>query len=282
MDLPENYFAVYDTARRYDEGGDLYHAIKLYKKTIRLAPDFAAPYRDLGRIYHERKEWKPAFHYWKKALSLNTEDREAWWHISLAAVALKKMGLAQSVWEKFGLDKMDLSQPYGLRLAYDGGYEILWVQALDPSRCRIMSIPHPGSKLRFRQMMLYDQRGEKGISVVGNRRVHVFDAVDSLKYSPYQTFSCLLHTNEQKVVDQLEKLCLESGLGFEVWSNASRSLTINHAKAFPEYYHDIVPKTDKGATLVAMAALHPAEVERVLNNWQIISLGQYSDFRSYD
>lgn len=281
MDLPENYFAVYDTARRYDEGGDLYHAIKLYKKTIRLAPDFAEPYRDLGRIYHGRHEWKPAFHYWKKALSLNTEDREAWWQISLAAVALKKMGLAESVWEKFGLHEMDLSQPYGLRLAYDGGYEILWMQALDPARCRIMSIPHPGSKLRFRQMMLYDQRGEKGVSVVGKRRVPVFDALDSLKLSPYQTFSCLLHTKEEEMINQLETLCYEAGLGFEVWSNASRSLTLNQADAFPEYYHDVVPKTSDGATLIAIAALHPAEVERVLNNWQIISLGQYSDLRSY-
>lgn len=281
MEFPENYFAVYDTARRYEEGGDLYHAIKLFKKTIRLAPEFSAPYRDLGRIYRSRKEWKPAFYYWKKALSLNTEDRESWWQISLAAVALKKMGLAQSVWEKFGLDQMDLNQPYGLRLAHDDGYEILWMQALDAGRCRIMSIPHPGSQLRYRQTMLYDQRGEKGFSVVGKRRVPVFDAIDSLKLSPYQTFSCLLHTKEEKAVLQLEKLCYEAGLGFEVWSNASRSLTLNQAGAFPEYYQDIVPKTGDGATLVALAALHPAEVERVLNNWQIISLGQYSDLRSY-
>lgn len=281
MELPENYLAVYDTARRYDEGGDLYHAIKLYKKTIRLAPEFPDPYRDLGRIYSERKEWKPAFHYWKKALVLNTEDREAWWKMGLAAIPLKKMGLVQSVWEKFGVDNMNLKQPYGLRLKHEDGFEILWMKPIDPGRCRIMSIPHPGSQLRYRQTMLYDQRGERGFNVVGQRRVPVFDALDSLKYSPYQTFSCLLHTKEEKMVAQLEKRCYEAGLGFEVWSNASRSLTMNHAGAFPEYYNDIVPKTSDGATLVAMAALHPAEVERVLNDWQIISLGQYSDLRAY-
>lgn len=281
MQLPENHLAVYDTARRYDEGGDLYHAIKLYKKTIRLVPDFAPPYRDLGRIYGQRREWKPAFHYWKKALSLNTEDRDAWWQMGLAAVALKKMGLARSVWEKFGTEAINTEKPYGLRLQHEDGYEILWMQPLDAARCRIRSIPHPGSGLRFRQMMLYDQRGERGYHVVGRRRVPVFDALDSLKLSPYQTFSCLLHTDSDREVRHLEQLAYQAGLGFEVWSNASRSLVVNQAGAFPEYYQDVVPKTQDGATLIALAALHPAEVERVLNDWQIISLGQYSDLRTY-
>ncbi|PHI19041.1 hypothetical protein CEQ90_14800 [Lewinellaceae bacterium SD302] len=281
MELPENYFAVFETARRYDEGGDLYHAIKLYKKTIRLNPEFADPYRYLGKIYSNRKEWKPAFHYWKKCVSLDTDDRNAWWQMGLAAVGLKKMRVAHSVWTKFGLDKADTSRPLGLRLKKVDGFEILWMKPLDAARCRIMSIPHPGSKLRFRQLMMYDRRGEQGYNVVGKRRVPVYDAVDSLKLSPYQTFSCLLHTASEKSVLQLEKLCQDAGLGFEVWSNASRMLTLNQEGAFPEYYQDILPRENNDATLIAMAALHPAEVERVLNDWQIISLGQYSDLRAY-
>lgn len=281
MDLPENYLAVFETARRYDEGGDLYHAVKLYKKTIRLNPEFPTAYRHLGMIYSDRKEWKPAFHYWKKAVSLDTDDRDAWWQMGLAATALKKLRIAQSIWSKFGLEKPDLNQPLGLRLKHADGFEILWMQPLDASRCRILSIPHPGSDLRFRQMMLYDRRGEKGFNVVKHHRIPVFDAVDRLKGSPYQTFSCLLHTSETAAIDRLERLCHDAGLGFEVWSNASRSLTFNQASTFPEYYNDILPKSNKGATLVAMAALHPAEVERVLNNWQIIHLEQYSDLRAY-
>jgi tetratricopeptide (TPR) repeat protein len=281
MDLPENYLAVFETARRYDEGGDLYHAVKLYKKTIRLNPEFSTAYRHLGMIYAGRKEWKPAFHYWKKAVSLDTDDRDAWWQMGLAATALKKLRIAQSIWSKFGLENPDFNQPLGLRLKHADGFEILWMQPLDAARCRILSIPHPGSDLRFRQMMLYDRRGEKGFNVVKNHRIPVFDAVDRLKGSPYQTFSCLLHTSETAAIDRLERLCHDAGLGFEVWSNASRSLTFNQASTFPEYYNDILPKSNNGATLVAMAALHPAEVERVLNNWQIIHLEQYSDLRAY-
>ncbi len=281
MKLPENYFEVFETAQRYDKGGDLYHAVKLYKKVIRLAPEFPDAYRALGKIYRKRKEWKPAFHYWKKTVGLDADDRESWWQLGIAAVGLGKFRVAQSVWNKFGFGTPDLTRPLGLRIRHEDGYEILWMQPLDASRCRILSIPHPVSGLRFRQMMLYDRRGVRGTNVVNNRRVPIYQSIDSLKLSPYQTFSCLLHTDDTKTVTALEQLCFEAGLGFEVWSNATRTLTPQHQEAFPEYYNDIVPRAKGGTTLVAIAAIHPAEVERVLNDWQIISLGQYSDLRSY-
>ncbi|MEL6275103.1 MAG: tetratricopeptide repeat protein [Bacteroidota bacterium] len=281
MELPENYLAVFETARRYDEMGDPYHAVKLYKKVIRLAPDFPDAYCALGRLYRKRKEWKPAFHYWKKAIGLDADNREGWWQLGLAAVALKKMNVARSVWNKFGYGKMDVSAPFGLHLTHEDGYEILWMQALDPGRCRILSIPHPVSGLRYRQTMLYDRRAMKGTNVVSRRRVPIFQAVDSLKNSPYQTYSCLLHTGAESDVQQLERLAFEAGLGFEVWSNASRAIALQHQDAFPEYYQDIVPRPDQGNTLIALAAIHPAEVERVLNNWQIVTLEQFSDLRSY-
>lgn len=281
MELPPNHWQLFEEARRYDEGGDPYHAIKLYKKVIRLEPEFADAYRALGRVYSGRKEWKPAFHYWKKALALAADDREAWWKLGLAAVSLKKMGLAKSVWTKFGYDKISFDHPLGLRIKHQDSYEILWMQPLDAARCRIMSIPHPGNDLRYRQMMLYDRRGWQGSSVVNGKRIAVYDAVTSLKYSPYETFSCLLHTGSEKKVRQLEKLCFEAGLGFEVWSNATRAMSIERKNAFPEYYQDLIPKAETDTTLVAMAAIHPAEIERVLNDWQIISLGQYSDLRAY-
>ncbi|MEM9836421.1 MAG: tetratricopeptide repeat protein [Bacteroidota bacterium] len=281
MLLPENYYDVYETARRYDEGGDLYHAVKLYKKVIRLQPDFPEPYLALGRIYRQRKEWKPAFHYWKIAISLNADDREAWWQLGLAAVALKRMRVAQTVWNKFGYGEMDVSRPLGLRIANQKDYEIIWMQPLDAGRCRILSIPMPGSGLRYRQTMLYNRRGLHGSNVVNARRVPIYEAVDSLKNSPYDTYSCLLHTGNKKKIKQLETLAFEAGLGFEVWSNASRTMSIEHKNAFPEYYNDIIPHAESASTVVALAAIHPAEVERVLNDWQIISLGQFSDLRKY-
>lgn len=281
MSLPENYLQVFEEARRYDEAGDSYHAIKLYKKVTRLEPEFVAAYVYLGSIYSKRKEWKPAYHYWKVALSLDADNKDAWWQLGLAAVALKKMRIAQSVWSKFGYDQLDLSLPLGLKVRNQQEYEVLWMQPLDAGRCRIMSIPMPGSDLRYRQTMLYDRRGKKGTTTVGKRRVLIYENIATLKSSPYETFSCLLHTSDQKSIKKLELLAYDAGLGFEIWSNTTRSMTIEHKNAFPEYHNDIIPKASNENTLIALAAIHPAEVERVLNDWQIICLGQYSDLRSY-
>lgn len=281
MEIPPNHLALFEEARRYELKGDAYTAVKLYKKIIRLAPDFVPAFEALAAFYQLRHEWKPCFHYWKKVLALDADRREAWWGLGLAAIGLKKMRLAHSVWTKFGLEKIDLRHPIGLQIAHPDGYEILWIQALDAGRGRVLSIPHPGSGLRFRETMLYNRRAQKGVSVVNGQQVPIFEAVGSLKSSPYSTFSCLLHTSEEKAIRQLEQLCFDAGIGFEVWSNASQAMQLKSVKAFPEYYHDILPKNQGNITLVAMAALHPAEIERILNNWQIISLKQFSDLCNY-
>lgn len=286
--MDPNYWALYEEAMRYDKVGDVYTAVKLLKKVIRISPEWAEPHADLGRIYHRRREWKPAFHYWKKTIALDADDREAWWHLGLAAVALGSMRVAATVWNKFGFDKPDLSHPLSLEVKGAQGYEILWMQPLDAARGRVISIPHPGSNLRYRDLMLYDRRQQTGTNVVEARRIAVYPSLDRLKRSPYQTFSCLLHTSSAKAIHQLEKLCYEAALGFEVWSNASHATRLQKSnasdaekKAFPEYYNDLVPRPDHGTALIAIAAIHPAEVERTLNDWQIISLGGYSDLRGH-
>ena len=288
MQLPPNYLDLFDQALRYDRAGDPYTAVKLLKKVIRLAPDYAHAFRALGRVYFRREEWKPAFHYLSKAVALDADDRDAWWQLGLAAVPLKRLRTARTVWAKFGFDRPELLQPLGLQLTHDDGFEILWMQPLDAARARIVSIPHPGGGARYRDLVLYDRRGQRGYNVVRQRRVPIYQSVTRLRRSPFQTFSCLLHTGSEESVNKLEELCRAAGLGFEVWSNAIRAVHQEAAgaseeerRAFPEYYSDLLPRAETGTTLVALAAVHPAEVERTLNDWQIISLAQYSDLRAY-
>jgi len=283
-----NPWALYEEALRYDKVGDVYTAVKLLKKAIRVNPEWTEPHAALGTIYHRRREWKPAFHYWKKTVALDADDREAWWHLGLAAVGLGRLRVAKTVWAKFGFDKTDLSHPLSLEVKGPNGYEILWMQPLDAGRGRILSIPHPGGNLRYRDLMLYDRRRQAGSNVIDNRRIAVYPSLDRIKRSPYQTFSCLLHSSSHKAINQLEELCFDAGLGFEVWSNASHATRLKNSeagdsekRAFPEYYNDLVPRPDHGTALVAIAAIHPAEVERTLNDWQIISLEGYSDLKQY-
>lgn len=287
MQLDDNYLQLYEEALRYAKVGDVYTAVKLLKKVNRIVPDWPGGYLALGELYFGRREWKPAFHYLSKTVGLNADDREAWWKLGLAAAGLKRQRTAQNVWNKFGAGTVDRHRPLGLQIGQAGGeIEILWMQPLDAARGRILSIPHPGSRQRYRDLVLYDRRNQAATTVVQQRRVAIYPLLDTLKKSPYRTFSCLLHTSAEEAIDQLEQLCLDAGLGFEVWSNASRSLQLSPDNAaardsFPEYYADLHDNRGNGTALVALAAIHPAEVERVLNDWQIITLAQYSDLRNY-
>lgn len=284
MQLSPQYEHWYAEAQRYEAAGDVYHAFKLYKQLVKKVPEWPLPYLALARMYHKRKEWKPAFHYFKKTVALLPDQREAWWSLGIAATALKKWRLARSIWSKFGLTELQ-AKPEGLRLSYNGLFEILWIKAIDPARAKILSIPHPASGFRFRDIVLYERKAV-GHHIVNHKRVVVYNEMGLFKRSPFTTFSCLLHNVDEKQIEQLEKLCYDDRIGFEIWSNAARTMVIDHPNSFPEYYgRSILPEEDKEQAehaLVAIAAVHQAEVLRVLDAWQIISFGQYSDLKAYN
>ena len=77
-------------ALAYDQKGDVYNAVKLYKKVIRLSPDWSAPFSFLSLIYKKRCEWRPSLHYSQKAIENNPFDEKAWYNLAIAATALKK------------------------------------------------------------------------------------------------------------------------------------------------------------------------------------------------
>jgi hypothetical protein len=64
-------------------------------------------------------------------------------------------------------------------------------------------------------------------------------------------------------------------------------MVIDNPQAFPEFYgRSILPDENSGDNvhehaLIAIAAIHQAEVLHVLDAWQVIALGQYSDLRRY-
>ncbi len=50
----EDIKAFYEAAVLYEERGDPYHAVKLYKKVIKLAPEWPLAYARLGQFYKNR------------------------------------------------------------------------------------------------------------------------------------------------------------------------------------------------------------------------------------
>jgi tetratricopeptide (TPR) repeat protein len=271
--------ALYQAALAYEQRADHYNAVKLYKRIIKEDRLWAAPYLRLGLIYKSRREWKPSLHYYKKAIALAADKKEAWWNLGIAATALNKSRWAKNVWAKFSLGPEYYNGMVSIRLAYRNTFEVLGAHRIDPARASIKSIPHPGSGRKYNDILLVDNTIQ-GYHSTGYYRLPIYDDLGVYKASTFSTFSCILLRTTEPDIQKLRDLCRDAGLGFEVWANASRAYTAKTAGRLPEYF-TFEEGEGLPELLVALAAKRKYQAIDILEAWKAISLKDYHNFRSY-
>lgn len=269
---------LYQAALEYEEQGDHYQAVKLYRRVIKDAPQWALPFLRLGSIYKSRREWKPTFHYNKKAVALAVEAQHAWLDMGIAAVALGKTRVAHRVWDKFGWAAQRWGQPVSLRLLYDQQFEIVGAVRTGPAAAIIKSIPNPASDYRYHDVVLLDHQVQ-GYHSNGFQRLSVYDCLGLLRTSAYDTCSCVLHEVGAKQVASLREMCQTREMGFELWSNAAQSYTVQHSDDLPEYH--AFPQQQQESCWAALAARQSQQILEVLQAWSVIHLKSYSEFTTY-
>ncbi len=280
---------LYRQVMAYDRAGDVYNAIKLCKRLAKLSPDWSAPYAYLGRVYKQRKEWKPAFHYSLKAVEHNPFEDDMWSHLALAATMLEEWTWARQAWNHLGYNfsKSDKELWFDLGkvavcLNPDTQPEIVEATRIDPARVVIDSIPQPSSGKHYKDLLLIDVK-PAGLHHIGHHRIPYYNELEHLRYSPWRSFAVLLHTNKQEDVEILATLCQEAQLGFDNWSHAVRFLKPNLHQRIAEYFdHSLFERTGREVFLIAMAARRQQQVERVLEEWAIITLKRWSDLEALD
>ncbi|HQU60625.1 MAG TPA: hypothetical protein PLU64_15575 [Saprospiraceae bacterium] len=270
--------ALFEEARLYEERQDHYNAVKLYKRILKEASDWAPPYACLGQIYKLRQEWKPALYYTKKAVSLDAADQASWWNVGIAATALKKNRLARTVWAKFGVEGKRQWPPISIQRAYEKQFEVMWVERSGPAQGIIRNIPHPRSGRRYGDTVLFDNT-IRGYHTSEYYRLPIYEDLGILKHSIFRTFSCLLQSPDRKDIRALQQLCWEESLGFEVWANAVRAFSSPQLGPQPEYFSFKMEPVQE--LLVAIAAPSESQALAVLESWKVISLKGYSDFQGH-
>lgn len=284
MDTPPlDIMQLYEQALAYDRAGDIYNAVKLYKKATKSCPQWSPPFEKLGLIYKQRQDWKGALYYNKKTVSLNPSNRNAWWDLGIAATALKRWRLARNVWSKFGLSKQETTAlgKASVRLKVGQQFEIVEVQLLDPARAMISSIPFPSSDRRFRDIILYD-RQISGYYRSKGSKLPVYDELGLHKRSVYQTTSCWLNEVGESEVKKLERMCQEYKMGFEVWSNAQLNTNFAQSGKVPEYQNLEGLNIEAGGVWIAVSAKSVKQVRSVLDSWEVICLRSYSDLKVHN
>lgn len=276
---------ILEEALAYDRAGDAYNAVKLYKKLVKLAPDWSLPYHFLSIFYRERNEWKPSYHYSRKATENNPEDKTAWHILATAATALRRWQTARQAWNKLGFDFRKTDKALNLDLGLIPVCinpkikpEIVWARQIDPARARIESIPQPASGRRYREEILIDNHSV-AYRYVRGKRVPVYEELEKIHYSPYATYAVILETGDTRAADILDKLCADAEVGFDNWSNAVRQFAVRNRDLLPEFYGGEIfaNRTAKHYQLVALSAKSYTEVKEVLHAWKIITLQTFRD-----
>lgn len=81
----KNAYDYYNDAYDLYLAGDYKNAIKLYKKAIKMKPDFVKPYNKLGLSYIALNQVDHAIFYYKKAIHIDANCAEAYYNLGVAS-----------------------------------------------------------------------------------------------------------------------------------------------------------------------------------------------------
>jgi len=281
-----NIQLLFEEALAYDRAGDAYNAVKLYKKIVKLAPDWSLPYHFLSLFYRQRNEWKPSFHYSQKAIETNPEDKTAWHILATSATALRRWQTARIAWNELGFEFRKTDKILNLDLGLipvcinpRTKPEIIWARQIDPARAQIESIPQPSSERRYKEIILIDNQPIAHRNLRG-KRVPVFEELESIRLSPYDTYAVIIETGAKNFIDILDQLCQDADIGFDNWSKATRQFWLRNQELLPEFFGaEIFSKAHEETNyqLIAFAAKSHFEIKEILHAWKIITLQSYRD-----
>jgi ribosomal protein S19 len=286
LEHSSNIQSLFEEALAYDRAGDAYNAVKLYKKLVKLAPYWSLPYHFLSLFYRQRNEWKPSFYYSQKAIETNPEDKTAWHILATSATALQRWQTARKAWNELGFEFRKTDKILNLDLGLIPVCinpkikpEIVWARQIDPARAKIESIPQPSSERRYKETILIDNQPIAHRNLRG-KRVPIFEELERIRLSPYNTYAVVLETGAQNSVDILDKLCQDAEIGFDNWSKVTRQFWLRNQKILPEFFGaEIFSKVHEGTDyqLIALASKSHFEIKEVLHAWKIITLQSYRD-----
>lgn len=275
--IPENVLPWWGNACQYDDTGDVYHAVKLFRRIIRENPEWVPPYSRLIDIYLRRAEWKQVYAFSKRVLSLDAGLKTIWWYLGISAEIIGKPVVAKRVWTKFGMqEQQKVKSLICMMIRYDHRSELIWALTCGPAKAQIISVPYPKSGL-CHQDTVYYHRISNDFQVVGKTKYPIYQVLTKQKSSYFNTFSCILKDAEEKDAKKLGELCQQAGLGFEIWSNSTRAMEQIPDRESKEYYY-LEPGSKTGEFLFGIAARREDQVRELLNVWEIITLKTYTDF----
>jgi len=274
--LPDKSLSLWNHACEYDRYGDMYQAIKLYRRLIRAHPRWIPPFLRLIFLYSDRLEWKQVFAFCKRVVSLDVTRKEIWWLMGISAELTGKTITARRIWTKFNVPiQRKNTDLVCLRTMDTGILEIFWGQRLGPANARIISIPRHRSSYTY-QDIVYFQVASKEHQVVQFKKYTIHDILFRKEASGLRTFSCKVKPVSREVLDDLIQIGTNVGVGVECWSKGSS------AGDAPMRKSQEPPSSPADHQLwIGLSGKDQAQVLGVLSAWEMIHALSYTDFRDH-
>lgn len=254
------------------EEGRWEEAETAYRRAIMAAPDWPAPWFNLGLLFKLAHRWRDSAICSGHATELAPDDEGAWWNLGIAATALGDWALARRAWAGCGLEMPEGEGPplldYGpipIRLDPDGAPEVVWCDRIDPARAIVRSVPLPESGVHERDLVLHD--GEpRGYRIRMGRRLPVFDALELLERSDRSTFDTWVDAACDEDMLDLQRIAESMELVIEDWTATLRPVCRRCSEGVPHDVHD-EPQPWEPARRVGISARDRDEARRLLERW---------------
>ena len=219
-------------------------AEEAYRRAVMAAPEWPAPWFNLGLLYKLRRRWEDSLLCGLRATELAPDDQGAWWNLGIAATALGNWALARRAWRSCGIAVPDGDGPPNMhlgpipiRLDPDAAGEVVWCDRIDPARAVVRSIPLPASRCHELDVALHD--GEpNGYRIRDGRRLPVFDALEILARSDRETVELRLAAPHEGDVRELARLAETMDMTVEDWTATVRPMCRRCSEGVPHSEHD--------------------------------------------
>ncbi len=247
-------------------------AAALYREAALADPSWGAPWFNIGLLHKRARRWAECLEANREASRRDAPDQATWWNLAIAATALGEWSHAREAWRAAGIEIPDGDGPpdldFGLVPIRLGGDppEVVWCRRLDPARGRIENVPLPDGGRRWREIVLHDGV-PNGYRMLRGREVPVFDELQPLEPSPFETFTARVLAPSRAAVDALAERAFDEGLAFEDWTAAVRTLCRDCSEGRPCSDHAPASGDWIEERHVGVAARGAASARALLDAW---------------
>lgn len=268
---------LHDRAYAASDRGDLTDAARLFGQLLAQHPDDRYYHYMRGLALKYARDWRGSLAHNLRAIELAEGDasQAEHWNAAIAATALGDWQRARQLWRAQGIGlpagEGPIDADFGVavvRLNPWHGGETVFMRRIDPVRARLLNVPLPESGHRFGDIVLHDGAATGYRFDGGERKVPVFNELQRLTASGFQTFvafvGCDSPDDAKALVD-----ATAPGIGHvEDWTSGIAHYCLRCSYGTPHRHDDRDSATQWAPErTVGIAAQSRRAVEKLLADW---------------